>query len=63
MTADKDAQLWDTRSLVQAKAGDAAPRNAMVVLNSPLPPQSLFRKLWQNGKASSWSREGRAITS
>ncbi|BGP21597.1 thiamine pyrophosphokinase [Rhodotorula toruloides] len=44
--------LWDTHSLLasshdSADSTDASPRrNALIILNSPLPPQPLFRRLW-----------------
>ncbi|BGO96564.1 putative KEX1 protein [Rhodotorula toruloides ATCC 204091] len=48
-----DATLWDTHSLLSSSHNTASstsspppPRNALIILNSPLPPQPLFRRLW-----------------
>ncbi|GAA5873236.1 hypothetical protein JCM3774_000090 [Rhodotorula dairenensis] len=52
MTATENAsssvKLWDTRALVEANdLSPSAPRTALILLNSPLPPQPLFAKLWE----------------
>ncbi|GAA5969199.1 hypothetical protein JCM11641_007506 [Rhodosporidiobolus odoratus] len=40
-------QTWDTRSLLTRPGpSDAAQSNALIILNTPLPPQPLFRQLW-----------------
>ncbi|BGP12555.1 hypothetical protein JCM10213_004860 [Rhodosporidiobolus nylandii] len=38
--------LWDTHTLLNPPTGPAAHPNALIILNTPLPPQPLFRKLW-----------------
>ncbi|GAA6006574.1 hypothetical protein JCM10207_004979 [Rhodosporidiobolus poonsookiae] len=43
---DDSATLWDTHSLLLPHSASTAELNALVILNSPLPPQPLFRKLW-----------------
>ncbi|GAA5980954.1 hypothetical protein JCM10908_003929 [Rhodotorula pacifica] len=47
MTARTSTKTWDTRALVEPGESASSPRTALIVLNSPLPPQPLFRKLWQ----------------
>lgn len=49
MSAPDSSRLWDTRTLLASDA-DSRTENALIVLNSPLPPQPLFRALWQNGE-------------
>ncbi|GAA5859657.1 hypothetical protein JCM8547_006180 [Rhodosporidiobolus lusitaniae] len=39
-----DAKLWDTHTLLSQPSSSSP--NALIILNSPLPPQPLFRKLW-----------------
>lgn len=47
------ATVWDTLSVLSSSSRTArtaaAPRNALIILNSPLPPQPLFRRLWAAG--------------
>ncbi|GAA6053352.1 hypothetical protein JCM3770_004126 [Rhodotorula araucariae] len=39
--------LWDTHSFLSSAApSSASPPNALIILNSPLPPQPLFRRIW-----------------
>jgi len=40
-------QLWDTSSFLERS--DQARQTALIILNTPLPPQPLFRKIWQTG--------------
>ncbi|GAA6014771.1 hypothetical protein JCM8202_004757 [Rhodotorula sphaerocarpa] len=47
MSVPDSSRLWDTRTLLASDA-DSRTENALIVLNSPLPPQPLFRALWQN---------------
>lgn len=43
------AQLWDTSSFLDSSAHGRD--TALVILNTPLPPQSLFRRIWKTGKS------------
>ncbi|TNY20294.1 putative KEX1 protein [Rhodotorula diobovata] len=38
--------LWDTRSFLSPPSSPSSPPNALIILNTPLPPQHLFRRLW-----------------
>ncbi|KWU46815.1 putative KEX1 protein [Rhodotorula sp. JG-1b] len=46
-TAGGSTYTWDTRALVERNESASAPRTALILLNSPLPPQPLFAKLWK----------------
>ncbi|GAA5960105.1 hypothetical protein JCM8115_004535 [Rhodotorula mucilaginosa] len=46
-TACGSIYTWDTRALVEPNESASAPRTALILLNSPLPPQPLFAKLWK----------------
>ncbi|GAA5903240.1 hypothetical protein JCM8208_002249 [Rhodotorula glutinis] len=42
-------KLWDTRTLLSSPSSSStspSPPNALIILNTPLPPQPLFRRLW-----------------
>ncbi|BGP44608.1 thiamine pyrophosphokinase [Rhodotorula kratochvilovae] len=45
---DAPATFWDTRTFLDPAAPSSAssPPNALIILNSPLPPQPVFRRLW-----------------
>ncbi|GAA5897337.1 hypothetical protein JCM6882_001861 [Rhodosporidiobolus microsporus] len=43
---DAATKLWDTHTLLEQPYSSQAQPNALLILNSPLPPQPLFRKLW-----------------
>ncbi|GAA5834870.1 hypothetical protein JCM11251_002047 [Rhodosporidiobolus azoricus] len=43
---DSAVKPWDTYSLLSHPHDSSDQPNALIVLNSPLPPQPLFRKLW-----------------
>ncbi|GAA5876016.1 hypothetical protein JCM16303_006993 [Sporobolomyces ruberrimus] len=42
------AQLWDTSSFLDCTAHGRD--TALVILNTPLPPQSLFRRIWKTAR-------------
>ncbi|GAA5862318.1 hypothetical protein JCM1840_004140 [Sporobolomyces johnsonii] len=44
--AGSAAKIWDTASFLSRSAASSGPPCALVVLNTPLPPQRLFRRLW-----------------
>lgn len=46
-TAGDSTYTWDTRALVEPNETSSAPRTALILLNSPLPPRPLFAKLWK----------------
>ncbi|GAA5922463.1 thiamine diphosphokinase [Sporobolomyces koalae] len=41
-------QLWDTASFLTRS--ETEPSTALVILNTPLPPQSLFRRMWKTAR-------------
>lgn len=49
MSESDGVTLWDTRSFLSPPSSPSSPPNALIILNTPLPPQHLFRRLWASG--------------
>ncbi|GAA5847829.1 hypothetical protein JCM5353_000215 [Sporobolomyces roseus] len=51
-------QLWDTSNFLVHS--DQARQTALIILNTPLPPQPLFRKIWQTAARIRYCADGGA---
>lgn len=49
-----ETTVWDTRSFLDRAS--TSRETALVILNTPLPPQPLFARLWDTGTSASLDR-------
>jgi len=48
---ERATQTWDTSTFLTNSSSER--ETALIILNTPLPPQSLFKRIWQTGELDS----------